>query len=180
MLQQIEDHVRSFFSAHPIQMRGWEVGPIRTVQPDFRVFQAGPGPRTSLWTYISIGAATLHESALEFCLFSQEPSDRMVELLAMTVHYHSSTRLGLGHTVPIGEPWQGTSLCDHLLVSLPYPLGPDFEICAHQGEHAHIFWLLPITKAERDYKATNGQESLEQLFDEGAIEYWNVRRASVV
>jgi hypothetical protein len=104
----------------------------------------------------------------------------MIELLAMTVHYHRSTQLGLGHTVPIGEPWQSGSACDHLLVSLPYPLGPEFEVCAPSGAHAHIFWLLPITKEERDFKASNGQESLERLFDQAKIEYWNVRRESVV
>lgn len=180
MLQQIEEHVRDFFSTHPIQVRKWEIGPIRAVQQDFRVVQSGPGPRTQLWTYTSVGAATLHDPSLEFCLFSEDPSDRMLELLAMTVHYHSSAPLGLGHTVPIGEPWQGASLCDHLLVSLPYPLGPEFEVCDRGNFHAHILWLLPITKAERDFKARNDQESLERLFDEAAIEYWNVRRASVV
>ncbi|MFI7602077.1 hypothetical protein [Actinoplanes sp. NPDC049681] len=38
-------------------------------------------------------------------------------------------RLDGGPTVPIGRPWLDGSHCDHYLVSLPYPIGPDFETC---------------------------------------------------
>jgi hypothetical protein len=42
---------------------------------------------------------------------------RAVELLAMTAHYHRGGKLGLGHTLPVGEPWVPGSRCDCLLVS---------------------------------------------------------------
>src|SRR5262245_431474 len=112
MLDEIECHVREFFSGHPLRVLKWDHENIAGVQPDFRVLEAGPGPRLGLWTYTSIGAATLHEPALEFCLFTREPGDWVVELLAMTVHYHRFQMLGPGHTFPLGEPWHGDSACD--------------------------------------------------------------------
>ena len=72
------------------------------------------------------------------------------------------------------------SSCDHMLVSLPYPFGPDLQAC-HVGDlHVEVLWLLPITQAEREFKAASGQEALEQRFDEAALRYWDIRRASVV
>lgn len=68
----------------------------------------------------------------------------------MNVYYHRGGRLGLGRTVPIGEPWLPGSRCDHYLVSLPYPFGPDLQVC-HIGDlHVDFLWLLPITRAGRD------------------------------
>jgi hypothetical protein len=180
MLDEIEDHVREFFEEHPLRVKTWADERIAAVQPDFRVVEAGPGPRSSLWTYTSIGAATLHEPALEFCLLVERPGDWVVETLAMVVHYHRFQKLGLGHTFPLGDPWHETSLCDHMLVSLPYPLGPKFEVCARENAHAHIFWLLPITKSEKDFKVSNGVEALEQLFEKAGLDFWNLSRDPVV
>ena len=98
----------------------------------------------------------------------------------MTVYYNRTGRLGLGDTVPIGEPWLPGSVCDHLLVSLPYPYGPGLQTC-HVGDlHVDVLWLLPITLAERDFKATQGREALEQRFEDASLHYWDARRESVV
>jgi Suppressor of fused protein (SUFU) len=94
--------------------------------------------------------------------------------------YHNSEHLGLGHTFPIGEPWLPESLCTHMLVSLPYPFSPDFEICCVEGEHIHIYWLLPITEAEKKLAVENSQEELEQIFEEQGLEYWKPNRKSLV
>jgi hypothetical protein len=104
----------------------------------------------------------------------------MVELLAMLTAYHANHQLDYAHTLPIGEPWVPGSTLDHVLISTPYPLGPDFETCAAAGAHAHFTWALPITSAERDFKAAHGLEALEQRFEEASLEYWNPRRESVV
>jgi hypothetical protein len=67
------------------------------------------------------------------------------------------------------------------LVSLPYPFGPEFEICEWgDGTHARILWLLPITAAEKDFRRTDGLEALECLFEEHAIHPADPGRASVV
>jgi Suppressor of fused protein (SUFU) len=36
--------------------------------------------------------------------------------------------------------------------------------------HARILWLLPITRAEKDFRHENGLEALESLFDDHAID----------
>ncbi|MFJ8035988.1 suppressor of fused domain protein [Streptomyces sp. NPDC096032] len=79
-----------------------------------------------------------------------------------------------------GRGWM-TPRCDHYLISLPYPYGPDFEVCAwDETAHARILWLLPITKAEKDYRREQGLEELESLFDERAINPVDPQRPSVV
>jgi hypothetical protein len=65
-------------------------------------------------------------------------------------------------------------------VSLPYPFGPDLEVCDFADWHLHVLWLLPITAAERAFKVREGVEALEQRFDACALEYWVPDRASVV
>jgi hypothetical protein len=150
------------------------------------VARIGPGPRINLWTYVSLGcwrSTQTHGHGLEFVIASQDENPRMAELVAMTAYYHSgpnSQRLDHGHTLPIGEPWLPGSSCDHLLVSLPYPYGADFEICAWRDGHARMLWLLPITEAERDFKVANGMEALEQRFEDAGLRYWDSYRASVV
>ncbi len=145
-----------------------------------------PGPRTGLWAYVSVGAHLVADSGerLEFLLLAPHPDDSFVELVTMTAYYHAdpdrSFRLGVGHTVPIGRPWIPGSQCCHLLVSLPYPLGPELERAQDSSGPVRILWLLPITDQERAFKKDNGLEALEQRFDSARLEYWVPDRASVV
>jgi hypothetical protein len=132
---------------------------------------------------LSIGASAIthHGSGLlEFFVAAPSEDLRHVELVTMVAWYHKTKALGWGHTIPIGHPWLPGSLCDHLLVSKPYPFGPDFEVFNDNGGHVHVLWLLPITSAEREFKVANDLEALEQLFDNAAIEYWIAHRKSVV
>jgi hypothetical protein len=182
LLAKIEEHVRRFFEGHDVAARTWPLGPMRDSHPNFRVLEVSPGPKSKLWNYVSIGAVDVAgpEVRLEFLLCTTEQSERAVELVTMTGWFHSRHGLGLGHTMPIGEPWTVEASCDHFLVSRPYPYGADLEIVPAESDHVHIFWILPITKAERDYKATHGQEALEKLFESNAIRYWVPNRPSVV
>jgi Suppressor of fused protein (SUFU) len=178
----LEEHVRRFFGGRDIEIFTWEAGPIRTVNPHFRVLRIGPD-EDELWHYVSIGgwAATAdRDFGLELVLTTPVATPRAVELLAMNVYYHRGGVLGLGHTVPIGEPWLPGSACDHCLISLPYPYGPELEVCHVGDRHVQFLWLLPITKAERDFKAAHGLEELEQRFEAAGLRYWDPARASVV
>lgn len=151
--------------------------------PEFRVLEIEPGPRTGCWTYASARAsAILHEDCgrLEFFVLAPAKELQHVELLTMVAWYHKTRGLGWGHTFPLGHPWIGGSLCDHMFISTPFPFGPDLEICNFDNDHAHLFWLLPITEAERDFKRDHGIEALERRFEDAAIEYWEPLRASVV
>lgn len=176
-------HYRDFFVGHNSELLSWNTGPIVEVIPEFKVFLAKPGPKHNLWSYCSIGASTVQREntgLLEFVVHSPVETPRLVKILAMVAYYHNNHGLGLGHTLPIGEPWLDNSACDHWLLSNPYPLGPEFEICNLEKAHIHVAWLLPITEQERNYKASNGLEALEKLFEEKGLEYWNVTRTSVV
>lgn len=71
------------------------------------------------------------------------------------------------------------SHCDHLLISLPYPHGPDLEHCPLPDGHARILRALPVTAAETAYRREHGHNALERLFDEHAIVPTDPRRPSV-
>jgi Suppressor of fused protein (SUFU) len=139
-----------------------------------------------LWTFVTLGcwdAVHAEGHGLEFLIVGTAHSEAHLESLAMTAHNHAgseSQQLDVGHTVPIGQPWVEGSTCDHMLVSPPYPFGPELESCAWSSGHARIMWLLPITKAERDFKVNQGLEALESLLEEVTVEYWDPFRSSVV
>ncbi|MBB5776759.1 hypothetical protein HD596_003515 [Nonomuraea jabiensis] len=102
--------------------------------------------------------------------------------MTMNAYYHAGPphqRLDHGHVVPIGRPWFADSVCDRYLISLPYPFGPDFEVCAWDGGHARILWLLPITSAERDLIMNAGLEAFESLLEEKRVDYTDPHRSSV-
>jgi hypothetical protein len=177
----ITAHVRRFFGAQ-LKELVWTVGPKGKVPRRFRVLEVPPSSKTACWSYVSAGAWELSEegNSLEFVLLTPRQAPRAVELVTMVATYQRSHPLGVGHSLPIGEPWLDDSSCDHFLICSPYPLGPDFEVCPVGKGHVHILWMLPITRAERDFKVKSGLEALEQLFDRVALDYWNPRRGSVV
>ena len=150
------------------------------------VHEFEPGPRSAAWTYASVGlwSATHTEDGhgLEFFMLAPGQDNRLVELLTLAAFFHAgpeSQRLDVGHTVPIGEPWLRGSLCNHLLVSLPYTFGPELEWAEWEGGHARHLWLLPITEAEREFKVEFGREALEQRLEDAAVVPTDPQRRSV-
>ena len=178
----LEEHVRRYFAGRVIEAFTWPAGPIREQNPHFRVLRVAPATAADVWTYVSVGgwAATDGGFGLEFLVCTASAEDRAVELLAMTVFYNREGKLGLGHTLPIGEPWLPGSGCDHLLISLPYPYGPELQTCHVGDRHVEFLWLLAISGAERDFEVTASLEALESRFDEVGLKYWQVDRAPVV
>jgi hypothetical protein len=177
----VERHLREFFGGHRAEEHQWVLGRAKAELPRLRVLEFAPGPRTGLWVYATVGGWEARaDPRLEFLIVAPGPDMRHVELLTMAAWYHGRTALGVGHTLPIGEPWVPGSTCDCFLVSLPYPFGPDLEVCNLPDGHLHVLWLLPITPAERAFKVQHGPELLEGRFDEAALEYWNPDRVSVI
>ncbi|WP_433008634.1 suppressor of fused domain protein [Kribbella sp. CA-294648] len=178
----LEEHVRRYFAGRAIDAFTWPAGPIHEQNPHFRVLRVAPATAADVWTYVSVGgwASTDGDFGLEFLICTAAAEDRAVELLAMTVFYNRGGKLGLAHTLPIGEPWLPGSVCDHLLISLPYPYGPELQTCHVGDRHVEFLWLLPISDAERDFKVASGLEALESRFDEVGLRYWQADRASVV
>jgi hypothetical protein len=177
----IRQHLRGFFARHTCEEHQWTLGPAVDELPRLRVAEFAPGPKTGLWVYATIGAWEARDDPrLEFLIAAPERDQRHVELATMAAWYHGSRGLGVGHTLPIGEPWLPGATCDFFLVSLPYPFGPELEVCNLSDGHLHVLWLLPITAAEREFKVREGVEALEQRFDACALEYWVRDRASAV
>jgi hypothetical protein len=169
-------HLRTFFAGHTCKERLWTRGPAVEVLPRLRVAEFAPGPKTGLWVYATVGGWEAREDPrLEFLIAAPEQDKRQVELLTMTAWYHRQRGLGTEYTFPIGEQWLPGSACDFFLVSLPYPFGPQLEVCNFSDWHLHVLWLLPITTAEREFKVREGQEALEQRF---AAYAWSIGNPS--
>lgn len=182
----ISEHQHGYFRGHQVRARRWPADRINERVPGFYVHEFGPGPRFAAWTYATVGVwEAVHSEdghGVEFVMSSPTRNERIVELLTINAYYHAgppTQRLDLGHTVPIGEPWLPGSTCDHLFVSLPYPYGPELEVCKWLGGHARHLWLLPITEAEREFKVLHGAEALEKAFDDAAIIPTDPARPSV-
>ena len=177
----VRQHIQQFFAGHSCEEFQWTLGRAVEELPRLRVVEFAPGPRTWLWVYATVGAwEARHDPRLEFLIAAPQRDQRHVELVTMAAWYHGRHRLGVGHTLPLGEPWLPGSALDHFLVSLPYPFGPDLEVCNLPDSHLHVLWLLPITVAEREHKVREGAESLEKQFDACGLEYWNPHRLSAV
>jgi hypothetical protein len=176
-------HIRRFFEGHCCSEHTFAGGPAGRVPPDFRVVRVAAGPKTPLTVYLSLGSweatgDTGH--GLEFLVTTSRPEKDCVELLTMVAYYHRTEGLGLGHTFPLGYSWLGGN-CIHMLVSLPYPFGPDLEVCClGEGGHVRFLWLLPITEAEKRFRHEHGLEALEQRFDEAKLDFAFEHRESVV
>ncbi|PQO25136.1 hypothetical protein C5Y96_26930 [Blastopirellula marina] len=179
----VKGHLAEYFAGHPIELFTWELGPIVETLPEFQVARIAPGPKCSLWTYVSIGASEIEHADVgrhEFLLTTPFETPRAVELLAMVSHRHVSDPLGSWHILPIGEPWLEDATCDVFFFSPPYPFGRALEICNLVDDHLHILWMLPITQTEREFAKAEGAEALEVKFEEAELEYWRIDRPSVV
>src|SRR5437763_16773349 len=97
-----------------------------------------------------------------------------------TFHADKRLRLDLGSIVSIGDPWMPGSICDHLLISIPYPYGPKLEWLRLPEICVRFLWVLPITSREAAFVELNGLEPLEQKFDAATLDYLNPFRASVI
>ena len=178
-------HVEQFWPDRVHEEFIWTLGPIGEVLPRFRVRRVAPGERRDPWVYVSIGAweATADDDhGTEFLLLSPTEDARHVELLAMVAHLHADARyrLAVGSTVDIGRPWIGDAVADHLLVTLPYPYGPDLELCRLDGRTVQFVWLVPITAAEAGLVRRDGLDTFERLLEETGVDVISPQRRSLV
>ncbi|MER6833394.1 suppressor of fused domain protein [Streptomyces cellulosae] len=145
-------------------MTTWDPGGGEAV-PGLRIRTVSPGPRADSWAYITAGCWSTVEAdarGLEFVLTAPVRDERFADLLGSTAYYHADHHLGLEYSLPGGEPWLPGSHCDHLLISLPYPHGPDLEHCPLPDGHARILRALPVTAAETAYRREHGHNALER------------------
>jgi hypothetical protein len=183
--EAVRRHVRAHWPRNAVEPFVWTIGPIRQTLPDFEVQRVRSNHRGEPWVYVTTGAWDARKPdkhGFEFFLQSPEEDPIHVETLAMVANFHADPKygVGLGDVIEIGRPWMDESLCDRLLVSLPYPYGPDFEHCVIGDHHIRFLWLLPISASEAQYLRANGQEALERKFEEAGINAVDPRRVSVV
>jgi Suppressor of fused protein (SUFU) len=158
-------------------------GGLRADLPrDFRVLQFQPHADREMWTYATCGMSDESDDLpIELHIFSKNESVELIELLFSIAHYHRTGHpLGLGHTVNFGKPWLADSLCEFGLISLPYLDGPDLEnIFFQDGKRGQCLWLIPITRAELDFKKSRGLDALEERLEEAGFNYLDPARKSV-
>lgn len=155
-------------------------GRIHELPADFHVLRI---PRGAMVAYATEGMSVPTDAEpLElhmFCRQGQPGAERIVELLTAVAHFHRTrVRLSLGHTVNFGIPWLDGAGAEFGLVSLPYLDGPSFEWLSPPG--VRFLWLIPVTKAEVEFKKQHGLDALETRFEAAAFDYLDPFRRSVV
>lgn len=181
--EQLLAHYAKQWQCVPM-MRRWECGPVNELPGEFCVVECAPTARRSMWTYGTCCMSQLRDdSPLELHLFSPERSHMHIELLTVVAHYHwREKRIGLHDTVNFGRGWLPESHCDHGLVSLPYLDGPTLEWIHVKNPACTVrfLWLIPITRAEVEYKKLYGVEALERRLEQARFNYVDPYRPSVV
>jgi len=163
-------------------VRRLDKGPIERLNPEFFILEFSPNPIHNFWTYCTVGMSIerADTNLIELFVYSPKKDDSLVELLTICASYHrNSLPINLNHTLNIGRPWLDQSICDHAFISLPYLDGDKIEIFNFEGLTYHCYWLIPITRQERDYKIEFGSEALEQLFEEKHLDYINANRQNL-
>ena len=183
--EAIGRHVTRFFRGHPI-FAVEAPSDARDRVPGLVILEVGPGPRTQLVTYVTLGcwaAVQRNREGLEFVLSAREADTRHVETLGAVAAFHAATReqrLALGSVVPLARPWTPGSTCDRMLVTLPYPYGPELEECHWRRNFARLLWVVPITADEELFATVHGVDALEQRFEEAEVRFADPERPSVV
>ena len=177
----VEKHIRTFFAGHAVHDTQWTEGPAKNELPHLRVLHISPGPRLKWWTFVTAGASSVHAaSALEYLMIGDEPRTSYEQILTMLAYYGISHRLDVGHSMAIGKPLEAGSPIDRLYLSLPYPFGPELEICRDGDDEIRILWAFPITRSEQELLIREGPDSLEQIFEKKQVKFWSPARKSVV
>jgi hypothetical protein len=160
----------------------WDRGNFEKLPYDFRVLEFAPNNLRNMWTYATCAMSQPDdEKRIELHLFSSKRDEGLIEVLTAIAYYHRNTaKIGLGHTVNFGKPWQDESLCEYGFVSLPYLDGPSLENLENNRSLIKCYWLIPVTENEVDFKSKNGVEELEYKFDEAGLDYINPNRLSLI
>ena len=177
----LEQHIRAFFAGHQVALQQFERGPAVRRLPTLRVLESAPGPRSATWTYVTRGAWEANpQNPFEYLMTGDRARPRYCELLTIVAFYALSTTLGIGHTMPIGEPLLDGSFCQDIYLSLPYTFGPKLERFALDGREGQILWVFPLTPLEKKFLLANGVQALEDRLEASKVEYWSPFRPSVI
>ena len=69
---------------------------------------------------------------------------------------------------------------DRLLVSVPYPCGPDFEYLTTSEGEIRFLWLMPIHESEANLARQRGVNALEDLLEDAEVNFLDPDRPAVI
>ena len=157
-------------------------GPMNKTNSNFSVLEFPVSNSRKMWTYATSCMSSFDdENPVELHLFSPIKHNIHIETLTAVAFYHlTDKKLWLNHTVNFGRPWLENSICNHGLISLPYLDGNSLECFHARNKTIKIFWLIPISISEVEYKKENGVDALEELFEQKQFNYLDPKRISVI
>jgi Suppressor of fused protein (SUFU) len=109
---------------------------------------------------------------VELILYCTEPNPEFIQTMRWLAHFphNQNTWIGIGHTIPNGnppEPFWGSNILDTILL-LPTIVQPDAALPERlklAGEPIHFLWVVPLTTAECNLKLEKGLGAVLDLFD---------------
>lgn len=175
---EVQKHYETAFGSKPAA-KSFDKGPVHQLPDDFCVFEVPPGSERDVWIYGTCGMSFADSAPIELFLLSPMQAPELVELLYITAYFHLfSEQLDIDHTVNFGRPWLPGSQCDHGILSTMD--GARVQWADIDGQKVQFLWLIPITKAERDYKIELGADALDEKFVEKEVDCADVMRESAV
>jgi hypothetical protein len=183
---QLLAHYRQVWPGREVTSVHWTPEHMATRLPDLHIAKVAPAQAEEAWVFATIGAWRATESeehGLELVAAARSEAAAVMTHLGQLAYYHAGppeNRLGVGHTLRIGEGWVPSSPLDALLISLPYPWGPALEHCQLEGRHIQVLWAIPIHESERVFRGEHGLEALEQRFEDVSLDYLDPFRAPVI
>lgn len=186
MHDQLLAHYRRQWPDREVVSVHWTPEHMATRLPDLHIAKVIPALPGQPWVFATIGAWRGTESedhGTEFVAVARSEAAAVIAHLGQLAYYHAGpreNRLGVGHTLSIGEGWVPESPLDALLISLPYLWGPKLEHCQLEGRHIQVLWAIPIYESERVFRREQGLDALEQRFEDVSFDYLDPFRPPVV
>lgn len=181
MYKEIVNHYKKNWSLDNAYFISLEEGPMKSYNPHFTIMVNPPTEQRKMWTYATVGMSDTKDEPIELHLFSDRENDDIAELLTVVAYYKlTENKIGLDDTVYFGKPFVINSNCEYGLISLPYLDGSKLENLKIGNKEISFYWLIPITKRERDFRWNDGIDKLEELFETKQFNYLNPYRKSLV
>jgi hypothetical protein len=179
--KEIINHYKKNWFLEDAYFMTLDEGPMKSFNPQFSVLINPPTEKRAMWTYATVGMSDTKDNSMELHLFSKKENDGIIEILTAIAYYKlTENKIALDDTVNFGKPWFANSKCDHGLISLPYLDGANLETLTVENKTISFYWLIPITKQERDFRWKFGIDKLEDLFETKQFNYLNPLRKSLV
>lgn len=122
---------------------------------------------------MGVPAAQKAPRRVELIFYCAEPKPEYIETMRWLAHFphDQKTWIGVGHTIPNGNPpmpFWGSSILDTILL-LPPLVARDTTLPQELvlgGEPVHFLWVVPLSTAECNLKLAKGVDAVLDLFEQ--------------